>query len=103
MKEKNNEKEINLQIASSFWQKFKGLMFKKNIDYAIRFKTNAIHTFFMQENIDVVMTDKNNNIIYIFNNVNKNKIIIKKNVYYVYEFPTNFINSKLKKIIIKDS
>ena len=28
-----NKKEINLEIADTFWKKFKGLMFKKNIDY----------------------------------------------------------------------
>ena len=54
----------------------------------------------MKKNIDVVMTDKENNVLYIFNNVPKNKIIIKKNVYYTYEFPSNFINQKIKKIEI---
>lgn len=97
-----NNKEIELIEANTFLKKLIGLMFKKNINYCLRIKTNSIHTFFMKENIDIVMTDKNNQVIYILKNVNKNKIIIKKNVYYTYEFPNNFININLKKIIIKE-
>lgn len=88
-----NNKEINLKIANNFIKRLKGFMFTKNINYCIRFKTNNIHTFFMKNNIDVVMTNKNNKILYIFKNVKKNKIIIKKNVYYTYEFPSNFIEN----------
>lgn len=64
-------------------------MLKKNIDYCLCFpKCNSIHTFFMLEPIDVVMTDKDNNILYTFENLLPNKIILpKKNVYYTYEFP----------------
>ena len=97
-----NNKEIKLILANSFFQKLKGLMLQKNINYSMRFKTNSIHTFFMKENIDIVMTDKNNNVIYIFKNVPKNKIIIKKNIYYTYEFPNNFIDKDIKKIKIQN-
>jgi len=99
-----DNKEIELIDANNFYKRLIGLMFKKNINYCLRIKTNSIHTFFMKEKIDVVMTDKNNNVLYIFNNLNKNKIIIRKNVYYTYEFPCNYINSNLNfiKIIKKD-
>jgi len=97
-----NNKKINLIEAKTFKQKLLGLMFKKNINYCLRLKTNSIHTFFMKENIDIVMTDKNNNIIYIFKNIPKNKIIIKKNVYYTYEFPNNYIDNNIKKIDISE-
>ena len=100
MKVKTNNKIINLVIAKKFHQKLLGFMFKKNINYAIRFKTNSIHTFFMRSNIDVLMTDKNNNILYILKNIPRNKIIIKKNVYYTYEFPPNYIDDNLEKIEI---
>ena len=98
-----NENKIKLEIANTFLKKLKGFMFKRNIDYCIRFKTNSIHTFFMKEPIDVVMTDKNNKVLYIFKNIKKNKIIIKKNVYFTYEFPNNFINNLNigNKLIIK--
>ncbi|MBR3661591.1 MAG: DUF192 domain-containing protein [Bacilli bacterium] len=97
-----NNKKIELILAKSFFQRLKGLMFQKNINYCLRIKTNSIHTIFMKENIDIIMTDKNNNVLYIFKNVPKNKIIIKKNIYYTYEFPNNFIDKNIKKIKIQN-
>lgn len=95
-----DKKEIELKIANTFFKRLIGLTFKKNINYSMRFKTNSIHTFFMKDNIDIVMTNKNNKVIYILKNVKKNKIIIKKNVYYTYEFPNNFItNLKINDIL----
>jgi uncharacterized membrane protein (UPF0127 family) len=79
-------------------------MFKKNINYALRIKTNSIHTFFMKENIDVIMLDNNNNILYLYNNFSKNKIILpKKNVTKVLELPVNYFKFKInEKLVIKD-
>ena len=65
-------------------------MFKrKKINYGICFpKCNSIHTFFMFQSIDVIMTDINNKILYIYPNFKPWKIILpKKNVYYTYELP----------------
>ena len=93
MKVRIDNKEIELKFANNFFKRLKGFMFQKNINYCLCFKTNSIHTFFMKENIDIVMTNKNNEVLYIFKNVKKNKIIIKKNVYFTYEFPSNFINN----------
>ena len=39
MKVKVNNKEIKLVIANTFFKKLKGFMFKKNINYCLRFKT----------------------------------------------------------------
>lgn len=85
--------KITIYEAKTFKERLLGLMFKKNIDYCLLFKNcNSIHTFFMKENIDVVMTDKNNKVIYIKKNMKKNRIILpKKDVYKTYEFPANFI------------
>ena len=94
-------KEITLIEANSFFKRLKGLMFQKNINYCLRVKTNNIHTFFMKQPIDIIMTDKNNTVLYSFKHVKKNKIIIKPKVYYTYEFPNNFINKNIKKIEIK--
>ena len=95
--------KITIYEAKTFKERLFGLMFKKNIDYCLLFKNcNSIHTFFMKENIDVVMTDKNNNVLFIKKNMKKNRIIFpKKGVYKTYEFPANFIknlnvNDKLK-------
>ena len=94
-----NKKKIKLVIANTFFKRLKGFMFKKNINYCMRFKTNSIHTFFMKDEIDILMTDRNNKILYIFKNVKKNKIIIQRNVYFTYEFPSNF----LENVDIKDT
>lgn len=100
----NNNKEIKIKICNNFFNRFIGLMFKKDITYGLCFpKCNSIHTFFMKTNIDVIMTDKEYNIIHIFNNLKPNKIILpKKNVYYTFELPTKSFNFKInEKLNIK--
>ena len=98
---KDNVK-LKIKVCNNIFNRFLGLMFKKNIDYGLCFpKCNSIHTFFMKIPIDVIMTDKNYNILYIFNNLKPNKIILpKKNIYYTFELPINKfkfnINEKLK-------
>lgn len=87
-----NSKKI--KEAKTFFQKLKGLMFKKNFDYILKFKTNGIHTFFMKIKIDVVLTDKNGNILYIYKSLKPNRIILpKKNITYTYEMPEGFIQN----------
>jgi len=84
---------MEVKTYNKHFDKFKGLMFKKDFDYGVRIRCNGIHTFFMFENIDVVLTDKENKIIKVYYNLKPNKIILpKKNVYYTYEFPTGYIN-----------
>ena len=79
--------------AKTFFQKLKGLMFQKEFDYILKFKTNGIHTFIMKTNIDVILTDKSNKILYIYKNLKPNKIIPpKRKVKYTYEMPVNYIN-----------
>ena len=99
------EKNIYIKKCNSFKDKLLGLMFKKNIDYGIiLIKCNSIHTFFMKENIDIIMTDKNFNVLYVYNNFKKNRIILpKKKVYYTIELPNNTniykVNDKIKTAI----
>ena len=91
-------KEINVKNCQNFKDRLLGLMFKKEkLNYGLCFpKCNSIHTFFMKQNIDVIMTDKNNKILYKYNNLKPYKIILpKKNVYYVYEFSQNLITEEL--------
>ena len=94
MKIKLENKEIKLEKAFTFYKSLMGFMFKKNISYALIFKTSSIHTFFMKESIDVIQTDKNYNVIRIFKNLKKNKIILpKRNIYYTIELPKNTIKN----------
>jgi len=89
-----NNKKIKIIECKSFHSRLKGFMFTKKIKHALLFeKCNSIHTFFMKQNIDVIMCDKNNNILYYFNNLSKNKIILpKKNVYKTIELPVNYFD-----------
>lgn len=92
-----DKKEIKLYECKTFYDRLMGFMFKKNINYALVFnKCNSIHTFFMKENIDVIMCDKENNILYFYKDLKKSKIILpKKNVYKVYETPSNYFNIRI--------
>ena len=96
-----DKKEIKLEFANTFLKRLKGFMGKKNIKTALRFKTKSIHTFFMREPIDLLLTTKDNKILYIYKSFSPNKILIKKDTYYIYELPNNFLkntslNSKIK-------
>ena len=89
-----NNEIFNLDIANTFYKRFIGLMNKKDIHKGIFFpKTKSIHTFFMKDNIDVIMIDKDNKIVYYKKNLSKNKIIIKRNAYHTIELPKNSINN----------
>ena len=58
---------FKIKKCTNFIDRLMGLMFKKNFDEIYLFpKCNSIHTFFMKENIDVIMCDKDNTILYIF-------------------------------------
>ncbi|MCI8777633.1 MAG: hypothetical protein HFI87_00550 [Bacilli bacterium] len=97
-----NNMEINIIMCKNFKTRLLGLMFKKEkIDYALCFpKCNSIHTFFMKQNIDIVMTDINNTVIYVIKNLKPWKIILpKKNVFYTYEFSANLVDYKIGDII----
>lgn len=98
------KKDIKLIECKNFFNRLKGFMFEKNIDKALLFdRCNSIHTFFMKENIDVIMCDKNNIILFYYSNLPKNKMIWpKKGVKKVFETPSNYFNIKIgKKMIIK--
>ena len=60
---KTSDELINMKIAyaDNFFKRFKGLMGKKDIDFAILFynlKYSSIHTHFMRFDIDVYFLDK---------------------------------------------
>ena len=88
------DKEIDLIECNSFYSRFKGFMLCKNIDKALLFNhCSSIHTFFMYNNIDVIMCDKDNVILYYYKNLGKNNVILpKKGVSKVFETPANYFN-----------
>ena len=98
------DKEINLIECKSFYSRLRGFMFTKGINNALLFnRCNSIHTFFMRENIDVIMCDNDNKILFYYKNLGKNKVILpKKEVRKVFETPGGYFDIKIgKKIIIK--
>ena len=84
-------KNTDIKVANGFINRFKGLMFKKNINYGLLFKNcRSIHTFFMLDEIDVVATDVNDNIIKEYKSVKPWKILVApKNTKNIYELPKN--------------
>ena len=97
-------KELSLKNCKNFSSRLLGFMFKKNITSALLFeKCDSIHTFFMKENIDVIMCDKDNTILFFYKNLPKNKIIWpKKGVKKVFETPSGYFDIEIgKKMIIK--
>ena len=61
---KTTNELINIKIinANNFIKRFKGLMLKKDIDFALLFynlKYSSIHTHFMRFDIDIYFLDKN--------------------------------------------
>ena len=95
------DKAINLIECKTFFKRFKGFMFEKDINRALLFnRCNSVHTFFMKTNIDIIMCNKENVILYYFKNIKKNKIILpKKNVYKTIELPMNYFDIKINERI----
>ena len=99
-----NNKDIDIYECKSFLERLKGFMFKKKFDYAIFFnKCNSIHTFFMKENIDVIMCDNDNKVLFVYKDLTKNKIILpKKGVRKVFETPSGYFDIKInERMMIK--
>ena len=94
MKFKKYILKIKIIECNSFLSRLKGFMFKRNIiDYGLLFKNcNSIHTFFMFQPIDIIMTNDKNDILYTLENVKPYKLILpKKGVKYIYELPLGSI------------
>lgn len=90
----DNQEIIEVKFADTTFSRMKGLMGKKNIDFALFFnKCNNIHTFFMKEPIDVIYIDKNSIIVGIENPIvpwRIGKIVFKAKS--LIELPKNTIN-----------
>ena len=99
-----DNKKIKIIDCNTFYSRLMGFMFKKEINHALLFnRCNSIHTFFMKENIDVIMCDKDNIILFFYKDLTKNKIIWpKKGVRKVFETPSRYFDIEIgKKMIIK--
>lgn len=76
--------------ANSFFMKFKGLMFKKDVNYGMLFyKTNMIHTFFMRINIDIYGLNDNLIVIEKRKNIKPWDVVILKHSKNTLEIPSS--------------
>ena len=101
-----NNKDIDLYECKSFFSRLKGFMFTRNIDKALLFdKCNSIHTFFMKENIDVIMCDEDNKILFYYKDLPRGKIILPKyGVKRVFETPSGYFDIEIgKRMIINEN
>ena len=101
-----NNKDIDLYECKSFFSRLKGFMFTRNIDKALLFdRCNSIHTFFMKENIDVIMCDKDNKILFYYRDLPRRKIILpKRGVKRVFETPSGYFDIEIgKRMIINEN
>ena len=81
-------------------------MMEKNINRALLFdKCNSIHTFFMKENIDVIMCDEDNKILFYYKDLPRGKIILTKyGVKRVFETPSGYFDIEIgKRMIINEN
>lgn len=76
--------------ANSFFMKFKGLMFEKDVNYGMLFyKTNMIHTFFMKINIDIYGLDDNLIVIEKRKNIKPWSVVILNHCKNALEIPSS--------------
>ncbi len=100
MQLKVGKTRLEVFVYTTIWKRFKGFMFqKKPIQNGICFpKCNSIHTFFMRQPIDIVMTDRDHHIIRLYSALKPWRIIFpQKRVYYTYELPCGTIQSLKEK------
>ena len=92
-----NNKEIELKECKSFFSRFRGFMLIKNINKALLFNhCNSIHTFFMRDNIDVIMCDGDGNVLFFWRDFGRGRVILpKRGVKYTIETPKNFFDIKI--------
>ena len=97
---------MKIITAKTYMQKLTGLMGKKNINYGMFFPgVSSIHTFFMKENIDVIMCDEDNKILFYYKDLPRGKIILPKcGVKRVFETPSGYFDIEVgKRMIINEN
>ncbi|WP_028307561.1 DUF192 domain-containing protein [Desulfitibacter alkalitolerans] len=68
----DGNQEIKIQVASTFFSRFKGLMGRRELqddEALLLWPCSSIHTFFMKFHIDVVFLSKDNYIVNIVKDI----------------------------------
>lgn len=94
----NNSIGNNIKIADNFFTRFKGLMFKKELNInegLIINPCNSIHMFFMNFPLDILFVNENNEVVEILENIKPWRVSkLYFNAEYVVELPINTVKSK---------
>ena len=94
----NNSIGNNIKIADNFFTRFKGLMFKKELNVnegLIINPCNSIHMFFMNFPLDILFVNENNEVVEILENIKPWRVSkLYFNAEYVVELPINTVKSK---------
>jgi uncharacterized membrane protein (UPF0127 family) len=81
----------NLIICSTIWDKLLGLIIKKNCSLLLQTRW-GIHTFFLKEQIDVLILNSDYEIVALKKNLNPNSVYFWNPKYYlVLELPSGLI------------
>ncbi len=95
---KNQEVVYHVEIADTFFQRLRGLMFRKSINPSeglILLHCSSIHTWFMCFAIDVVFLDINHRVIGIKEKIKPWRMLgFIKNAYITVELPEGCIREK---------
>jgi uncharacterized membrane protein (UPF0127 family) len=85
-----------VEFASTFWEKFKGLMFRKEFSQEnclIILQCNSIHTCFMNFPLDIIFLNKENRVVHLIEGIKPYKISpIIKEACFVVELAAGCIN-----------
>lgn len=87
----------NLEIANTFWRRFRGLMYKKELKTGNGLyisPCNSIHMFFMRFPLDIVFVDKQFRVLHTIESIKPWRIspIIKKSTG-IFELPMGTLKS----------
>ncbi|MEG1150062.1 MAG: DUF192 domain-containing protein [Bacilli bacterium] len=77
MKIKIKENTFDVKVADTWFKRRTRLMLHKPINFALLIPNCIkIHTYFMKDNIDILVINEKNSVLYKYQNLSKNKIIL---------------------------
>ncbi len=98
---KNEPISTKARIANTFWLRFKGLMFRKDMDEEealIFYHTPSIHMFFMRFPIDVIFLDKEMCVVKVCPDLKPWRLAASPRAYVTVELPAGTLGKTSVKI-----
>ena len=90
-----NHQTFMIKICKTFISRCIGMMGKKKTSSTGLYfpKCNSLHTFFMKQNIDIIMVNKKAQIVAFYQNVKPWHIVYCKKAVACYEFSTGILTT----------